>query len=60
MVLPDTFAKFRGNLRNSEKWDTSKEMQNVIKASYLKLLLKIQSHYSSISYTYKFSEASLT
>jgi hypothetical protein len=37
-VLPNTLAKFRANLRNSNNRDAGEEAQQVIKASWLKLL----------------------
>jgi hypothetical protein len=39
----NALAKFRANLHNSENRDTGKEAKKVIKASWLKLLRKIES-----------------
>jgi hypothetical protein len=47
-VLPHALVKFLANLGKPEYWDTGKLAQNVIKASSLKPLRKVETYCSSI------------
>jgi hypothetical protein len=42
-VLPSTLAKFRADVRNSDKRDAGKEAEKVMKTNWLELLLEIGS-----------------